>query len=180
MSMCVRLRSRLSCALVCAVFAITGCATSGETSARPAASHSLSTAPRVAVAHMSPDSAVETTTGAAQVIIDSNIGEVFVPVEDPSLSAMTANEAFAAQAKRIHSEQLTPPEGDTIRLGRLTMPIGPGEGYTARDRLVWAFSTHQCPASRALNPSTAPKGRCIEWMFLDADTGALIDDTFQR
>lgn len=180
MSMRIRLRSSLSCTLACAVVAITGCATPDETPARPPALGSRIAASTVASGRTFPGSAVASTSGAAQVIIDSNLGEVFVPVENPSLALMTADEAFAAQAQRLNSDRLTPPEGDTIQLGRLTMPIGPGQGYTARDQLVWAFRTHQCPASRALNPSAAPNGPCIEWMFLNADTGALIDDTYQQ
>jgi hypothetical protein len=93
---------------------------------------------------------------------------------------MTAEEAFAVEAKATNSNQLTPPDGDTIQLGRLTLPIGSGQGYTARDQLVWAFSAHQCPASRGMNPSAAPDGPCVEWMFLDASTGASVDNTYQQ
>jgi len=71
-----------------------------------------------------------------------------------------------------------------VDIGLLTLPIGPSgpngsEIYTVHNQLVYGYSWHQCPASRNPKVKKLPPNPCIEWLFLNANTGYQIDETFQ-
>ena len=76
------------------------------------------------------------------------------------------------------------PSNVTVRLGFLTLPLGPSgpngsEAYTAHNELAYGFSWHNCPVSRNPKVKKLPPNPCVEWNFLDANTGRQIDDTWQ-
>ena len=76
----------------------------------------------------------------------------------------------------------TPPPDVTARLGRYTAATGVPGIYRFRDRLAWGYSWHECGLSmgnpRHLNPPVDTV--CITWLFLDADTGEMLEGTNQH
>jgi len=122
-------------------------------------------------------SAVTTT-----VTIDPSVGETFAPAPSSSAPSMSAQKAWARYARLNGSSVTAIPSSVTVQLGRLTLPVGPGPdnsvSYTAYNQLAYGFSWHSCPVSM-LNPPS-PDNPCIEWLFLDANTGQQIDETWQQ
>lgn len=126
------------------------------------------------------------STVASTVTIDPTVEEVFAPAPADASPAMTAQEAWAAYTKVDTSyTTATIPSGVTVQMGLLTLPLGPSgpngtEAYTANNELVYGFSWHNCPVSRNPKEPTLPANPCIEWNFLDANTGKQIDETWQQ
>lgn len=135
-----------------------------------------------------PGRAVTRTAHAAvagAITIDPNVGETFTPAPPSAAPALTAEQAWAAYTK-VDTSYRNPaiPVNVTAHLGFLTLPVGPvgpggSEVYTAHQELVYGYSWHNCPASRNPNVQTLPPNPCIEWNFLDANTGHQIDETWQ-
>ena len=125
-------------------------------------------------------------TVSSPVTIDPNVGEVFAPARAGALPAMTAQQAWAAYTKVDASDTSSAiPAGVNVHIGLLTLPLGPSdangsEAYMANHKLVYGFSWHSCPASRNPKEPTLPRNPCIEWNFLDANTGKQIDETWQQ
>jgi hypothetical protein len=122
----------------------------------------------------------------ATITIDPQVGETFAPAPSSAAPAMTAQQAWAAytQVNTSYSDSAIP-STVTVQLGLLTLPLGstgPGgsEAYAAQNELVYGYSWHSCPASRNPNVQTLPPNPCIEWNFLDANTGRQIDETWQQ
>jgi len=134
------------------------------------------------------DTAIAQSTPAAtpsvsQVVLDPSIDEVFVPTDELNVDQLTSDGAFRKWASLNGSDRETPPAGVSVQLGRLTLPLGPGRPnqYTAKDQLVWAFSWQQCPPEGIPSPPQSfLQKSCIEWLFLDAMDGAMIDETWQH
>jgi hypothetical protein len=117
-----------------------------------------------------------------QVTIDSLVGETFSP--PPSTTPnLDPESAWAAYAKLNGSTVESIPNDMTVQLGLLTLPVGPvgpnnSYVYTAKDQLAYGYSRPSCPVSLlGPAPSDSP---CVEWLFLDANTGQQIDETWQR
>src|SRR6266511_2619257 len=123
-------------------------------------------------------------------VIDPAAHEVFAPAPATARPRLSAEEAWALFARRIHSHVTTIPANVTVRLGLLTFPIGPiGPGgsmeYHAKNLLVYGFSapicgprTHPVPAPNStVSPPTESFGTCTFWYFLDANTARVIDQT---
>jgi hypothetical protein len=122
----------------------------------------------------------------ATITIDPHIGETFAPAPAGARPALTAQQAWAkyTQADNGYERGSAIPANVTAHLGLLTLPIGPvgpggSEAYTARKELVYGYSWHQCPASRNPDVQELPPNPCIEWNFLNANTGHQIDETWQ-
>jgi hypothetical protein len=118
----------------------------------------------------------------ATVTIDPRIGETFAPAPPSAHPSISAQEAWAQYATLNGSKKTTIPADVSVRLGLLTIPLGgpspyPGEGYTARDELTWGYSHHSCPV--VMGGFSPPPNPCIEWLFLDANSGHMIEDTWQ-
>lgn len=120
------------------------------------------------------------------VTIDSSVGEIFAPPPADASPAMTAQQAWTAYTKVDTSYSSSDiPSNVTVSLGLLTLPLGPSgpngtEAYKAKDVLTYGFSWHNCPVSRNPNASIPASNPCVEWNFLNADTGAQIDNTWQQ
>jgi hypothetical protein len=124
------------------------------------------------------------------ITINSQIGMTFAPAPPGAVPALTAEQAWAQEAGVEGSSGTTIPSNVTVQLGLLTLPAGPansdtsglvtsnGTAYTALNELAYGYSWHSCPMSTLPN-ATLPPNPCIEWEFLDANTGHLIDDTWQ-
>jgi hypothetical protein len=74
----------------------------------------------------------------------------------------------------------------------LTVPVDPadvpgaskltnknGIAYTVLSRLAHGYSWQRCPASTNPFVQTLPANPCIEWNFVDANTGKQIIETYQ-
>lgn len=135
-----------------------------------------------------------TTNGAVTttITIDPTVGETFAPPPLSAQPSLTAQDAWAQYAALAGSSVTTVPSNVSVQLGLLTLPVGPaaapgtnglatsgGEAYTALNELAYGYSWHSCPTS-TLNASPLPNNPCIEWLFLDANTGQQIDQTWQQ
>lgn len=114
------------------------------------------------------------------VVIDPSIPETFAPSSHDT-AALSSDAAFQVYARLNDSNAGSPPKGVNVQLGRLTLPVGSGEpdAYIANDQVVWAFSWPSCPPT-TLPKATATSGPCVEWLFLDANSGAEVDQTWQQ
>jgi hypothetical protein len=119
---------------------------------------------------------------ASTVTIDPTVGETFAPPPPSAVAGMTAQDAWTHYAAQNGSDATTIPSGVSVQLGQLTLPDGPGPDgsmrYTANNELAYGYNWHSCPASTLTPPSD--NDPCIEWLFLDANTGQQIDQTWQR
>jgi hypothetical protein len=120
------------------------------------------------------------------IVIDPQAGEKFTPPFAKASPALTPQEAWAKFMRGINStKSLRIPADVGVQLGLLTLPIGPigrhgGEKYTAHNELVYGYSWHSCPVSMNPNHPKLPGDPCIEWNFIDANTGHQIDLTWQQ
>jgi hypothetical protein len=140
-------------------------------------------------------SAVRTT-----ITIDPHLGETFAPppatASAASAPALTAQQAYAQfiQSSTTGSGGTAIPSTVTAQLGLLTLPVGPSSGcdndcsnltvqngtaYTALNQLAYGYSLPggTCGSSNPFDP--APPVPCTDWLFIDANTGHLIDWTEQ-
>ncbi|HJP66184.1 MAG TPA: hypothetical protein VKA30_07770 [Actinomycetota bacterium] len=109
--------------------------------------------------------------------------EVFTPAsggESPNLTAQQAIEVFQAK-----SPEFDPPKDAAYELGYYTAAVGNGEDYRYQDRLVWAIRWDWCPIYmpppnvKAI-PTRDPNDPCRFWLFLDANTGEMLEGTWQQ
>jgi hypothetical protein len=123
------------------------------------------------------------TSGTAghAAAIDKGIHETFTPGRGHAhLTAQQAWARFAAGA-RFRSHAL--PEHWKATLGRLSLPssdVGPRSDWTydARNALVWGYSSG--PGLCDVSSRERRIGHnCVQWVFLSARTGRLIDKTQQ-
>ncbi len=126
--------------------------------------------------------AVSSVTGT--ITIDPQAGETFAQAPAGAAPALTAQQAWAKYTREIGYSDDAIPSKVTVRLGLLTLPVGPvgpggSEAYTARNELVYGYSGHSCPASRNPRVHSLPPNPCIEWDFVDARTGHMVDQTWQ-
>lgn len=126
---------------------------------------------------------VETVTST--ITIAPDIGEVLAPAPISARPALTAQQAWAEQTHHhANYRKAVIPPNVTVHLGLLTLPLGPAgpggaETYTAHNQLVYGFSWHSCPVSRNPKVRKLPRNPCVQWDFLNANTGHQIDDTWQ-
>jgi hypothetical protein len=110
---------------------------------------------------------------ATPVTIDRGTSEVFSPPsaatdQDPSLTSRQAWDEFTASAG---SKGVPMPSDMTVKLGSLT------QTDHAANTLTYGFSE---PPARCPGLMThSPQATCVHWTFVDADTGQLIDRTYQ-
>jgi hypothetical protein len=137
--------------------------------------------------------AAQTGSGHAQTIretalnttltIDPDVNETFAPPPSDAAPAMSAQQAYTQWEQPTGAASTAIPANATAQLGLLTLPVGPdcgaechgliiqnGIAYTALNQLAYGYSYSVCPAG-----STLPAIQCIRWIFLDANTGKLID-----
>lgn len=130
----------------------------------------------------------------AAIKIDQRIGVTFAPAPGDAAPKLTAQQALdrfelLSTHRNAHAKI---PSYVAAYLGLLTWPVGPdcgaecrnliirnGIAYSAFNELTYGYSVHRCPASRNPNVRTLPPNPCIEWTFLNANTGKLIYITSQ-
>jgi len=128
----------------------------------------------------------------ATITIDPQIGETFALAPSSATPRLTAQQAWQRYAEQAHSSRATIPSFVTARLGLYTLPVGPvgpgtghlvqrnGEAYTALNQLVYGFSSPSGCVSTDPYVTFPPDAHCIEWTFLNANTGKMIDSTWQK
>ena len=137
---------------------------------------------------LSQDATASPQTDTTPVIIDSHRHEVFVPAPSNASTSggwtheQSAESAWASFATENQFETAELPDAITPLLGRLTAPVGPvGKGgamaYDARDKVVWGYKWTWCQPGTNDDPDMS---NCIHWLFLDGDTAAAIDETWQH
>jgi hypothetical protein len=108
------------------------------------------------------------------LILDPPIdSETFAP---PNASSMlTPKQALARFESVDRAFRLT--AGSTIWLGSYTAAVGDGT-YRFQDRLAYGIRSHQCIPSQ--NPGYTGPPLCTRWLFLDANTGKMLEDVAQH
>jgi hypothetical protein len=140
---------------------------------------------RASIAHANAVRALALTT---TITIDRSLHETFAPPPSTAAPAMNPMQALSQWEQQSGGPEVTAiPVGVTVHLGLLTFPIGPdcgaechhgsiiirdGMAYHALNELAYGYSSSNCKPG-----STRPASRCLNWTFLDASTGQLIDMT---
>jgi hypothetical protein len=98
----------------------------------------------------------------------------FCPQGDvqPKLTWTDAVAAFQAV-----DPEFSLPADASAQLGLYTAAVGDGT-YRQLDRLAWGISWHACgvPAHAVPTPIAQP---CREWLFLDANTGMMVESMYE-
>ena len=119
----------------------------------------------------SPQRPTPSPTPQSPIVIDGNVGEVLTPA--PTAHAqLTARAAWIRYSRRAGHPQTTVPSKLRVLLGRLTLPP------QFSDRLVWAYGLGPIGCVTTLPHATTPTG--VEWTFVDAGTGKMVEETCQR
>ena len=141
-----------------------------------------------ASSHDVPKATIEGSSASdGTTVVDPSMGETFKPVSTTT-SKMAARLISPDKAYRKAQNGATSlPPGASVQLGRLTLPLGaraPGQ-YTAKDQLVYAYTWAQCgpnvtPVTTNGTPSATPTdpASCTAWLFVDASTGQMVDQTW--
>jgi Tol biopolymer transport system component len=129
-----------------------------------------------------PTTPAETSTPSAMsltstVLIDTVIGTRFDPPPTGTPPLLTAQEAIARFETVDHAFHLSPDA--TVQLGLFTAPRGDGT-YRFDHRLAYGIRYHFCNPAFGEHVSVAPSpGPCIFWLFLDANTGKMLEGESQ-
>ena len=147
------------------------------------------------VPQRAPARAATTAATRATITIGTNPTETFAPAPSSATPALTAYQAWLRFARHVGSHRTSMPPGVTARLGLFTMAAGPaalagtsrqpkshGEAYIALNQLAYGYSSHSCPLYLGRMPGMPPPPPtpCIEWLFLNANTGQMVIETWQQ
>lgn len=110
------------------------------------------------------------------IVIDPETGETFAPPPVNAAPALTAAQAYAREMT-VENSPTAIPSHVTAQLGVLTLPRGETAPDGSTTELAYGFSWHSCMVT--LNGWVPPTDPCIEWDWVDANTGQMIDDTWQ-
>jgi hypothetical protein len=107
----------------------------------------------------------------------------FAPAPAWAKAALTPKQAWARYVK-VDTSYRGSPIPRNVRLGLLTLPIGPigpggAETYLAHNELAYGYSWHQCPQSQGPRGSRVAANPCIAWNLISATTGRQIVETWQ-
>jgi hypothetical protein len=108
---------------------------------------------------------------SSPLVINSDVGEILRPAPDAH-AALTAEQAWLNYARKAGHPQSHIPARLRVVLGRLTLP----PQFSAR--LVWAYGYGPIGCLTTLPTATTPIG--IEWTFLDANNGRMLEGTCQQ
>lgn len=109
------------------------------------------------------------------LVID--VGERFVPAPAGRTPALTPAEAFASTANSIRTTHLSPDV--SVYLGLLTFSTGGNPPrYVAHHELTYGYAWPPGCADTGFGPPVRPT--CKEWTFLDANSGAELDEVMIR
>lgn len=139
-----------------------------------------------------------TAASFATITINRNPGMMLAPAPSSAAPALTAQQAWRRYARSARSHRTSIPAGVTARLGLFTLPVGTAdnpaivagadngltisgdEAYSSLNQLVYGYSWHSCPLIAGGPGMSTPPSPCIEWLFLEANTGRMIVETWQQ
>jgi Tol biopolymer transport system component len=119
--------------------------------------------------------AAASAPNASPATVFLSAGQWFDPPGDaqPQLTSEEAVDIFKAV-----DPEFDPPEDLAAQLGFYTAPVGDGT-YRFNHRLAWGYSWHECAIpEHPVSPGTVLP--CIRWLFLDANTGEMLEGTWQQ
>jgi hypothetical protein len=143
--------------------------------------------------------AVTVSPVPALITVNTAIGITFGPAPDGASPALSGAQAWSQYAE-LQGWSTAIPSDVTVQLGLVTVPVGPASApdtgslikvnntaYMAYNELAYGYSSPAaCPqgdslAERSLppTPSPSPTSSCIDWSFVDANTGKQIVETWQ-
>lgn len=147
----------------------------------------------VTKALMTPAHAIAVTQPSSTILINPSSDATFAPPPADVSATLTAEQAWAEYAQ-VNGGSTTIPSGAAVQLGLLTMPSGPadapgagnqptsnGLAYLALNELAYGYS-EPTPCPQSINPfvTTSPGASCVDWVFVDANTGKQIMETWQN
>jgi hypothetical protein len=106
------------------------------------------------------------------VVISPVQGITFDPPPQDATPALSAAEAIA-EFQSVDKKFRLPADA-TSYLGVYTAPVGDGS-YRFRDRLAWGIRWRGCPPSQGFVQPSLASSSCHEWLFLDANTGVMLE-----
>jgi hypothetical protein len=112
-----------------------------------------------------------TRPNTAPVVINSDVGEILTPASGAH-AGLTAKQAWINYTRTAGHPQSKIPGNLRVVLGRLALPP------QFSDRLVWAYGYGPTGCVTTLPSAATPTG--IEWTFLDANTGRMLEGTCQQ
>ncbi len=144
---------------------------------------------------IAPARAVVVSGVTSTTVVNTGNGATFAPAPSNASPALTAAQAWAKYALVAGGPTTSTsiPSGYTVQLGLLSEPSGPadapgagnqqtsnGVAYLALNELAYSYSAHTgCPQSTDPYVTTSPGASCIDWIFVDANTGQQIFETWQ-
>jgi hypothetical protein len=132
---------------------------------------------------------------ASPVDIDPEEGMVFRPLSNTPASALSPAEAWARYVRRIHSSRTRIPAAARVEYGKVSCvrcnltqtrsrtPCGKSSPFNFGCLHVRTFAysfAHTGCANSNPNYSPPPHLECTEWIFLNAFTGRMIQETWQQ
>jgi hypothetical protein len=145
---------------------------------------------RVTPFQQAPARSATHTVTPSMITINQNLGETFAPAPPSADPALTAQQAWQQYAEHLGSTVTAIPPDAAAHLGLYTEPAGPadapgaaglpvsnGTAYLALNQLAYGYSWHSCPISAGV--ASLPTNPCTEWLFLNANTGRQIVETWQ-
>jgi len=108
---------------------------------------------------------------ATPIVINGDVDEVLTPAPD-ARAPLTAREAWVKYTAAAGHPQQTVPGRLRVLLGRLALPP------QLSNRLVWAYGFGPIGCVTTLPQATPSTG--IQWTFVDARTGRMLEETCQR
>jgi hypothetical protein len=144
----------------------------------------------IARAAFVPARAVIASAVSTTIVVDTANGATLGPPPANVSPALTAEQAWADCGNACGT---TIPPGYTAQLGLLTEPAGPasapgtaneqkvnGVAYVVLNELAYGYSaTVSCPPSTNPFVTNSPGASCTDWVFVDANTGQFIFETWQ-
>jgi hypothetical protein len=116
------------------------------------------------------------TPVASTLFLDPPENELSFAPPGNATPTLTSDEAIKS-FQNVNPEFQLPDEA-TVALGLYSAAVGDGT-YRYKDRLAWGYSWQQCARPRA-QPSPDTVIPCTLWLFLDANTGEMLEATWQK
>ena len=127
----------------------------------------------------SPTSATESPTPSVIILDSPNDSKEFVLAMTDASPELSASEAIARYEN--HNSDFALPSDAVSYLGYYSAAKGDGT-YSYKDRLAWGFAWHECIAPQPNPRYTGPpiSTSCSAWLFLDANSGRMLEETWQH
>jgi len=142
--------------------------------------------------------AVTVSPVTATIVVNAASGSTFAPAPTGASPALTAEQAWTDYVN-VAGGSTSIPSAANIQLGLVTWPSGPadapsagsetisdGVAHLALNELAYGYSEpspcpprYNMPAPGESSAASSSSGSCIDWLFVDANTGQQIMETWQ-